>query len=304
MITLQKLKIFLVVYDRRSLNRAAGELLMAQSAVSQHMHELEAAYGAQLFERSSRGVEPTEAGRVLHGYAEQIMRLLSSAERDILQIGQAQQQQLIVSATPGMSVYLLPGWLRGFQQTYPNVNVSLQTELTAEIVRAVLNGRYHLGFLEGALDELDHAHLGRMRTGEIDYVVVVDRAHPWAARGAIAAGELAGQPFINRQPNSRTRRWLEALLAAHGVRLHNTAELDSPGAIKYALLERMGISILPTYSVAREVERGELHALRITGIELVRPLLMVWDVRAPFTPLQRAFIGHLAAEAPQLRVLL
>lgn len=306
MITLHKLKLFMVVVDRGSFNAAASELLMAQSAVSQHIQSLEAALGTPLFERSARGVTPTPAGDLLYEYAGRMLRLLAEAEREIMQIDTAQTQSLAVGATPGVNVYLLPGWLGRFQEAYPNISVSQHTALTGEVVRDVLHGRDDLGFLEGELDELDDPQLGRMRLRDVEYFVAVSPTHAWAERDAITSDELAAQPLVNRQPNSRARRWLDAKLNAHAIRPRSVTELDSIGAVKYALLSQVGAvaAVLPEYAIRREVERGELHALRLAEVELKRPLLMIWDKRAPFNPRQRAFIGSLAGDAPQLQILL
>jgi len=293
MITLHKLRIFIEVYQRGSFNSAAGHLLMTQSAVSQHIASLESTLGTALFERSPRGVRPTPAGDVLYRYAVQMMALLADAERTIARLGAPEMAHLSVGATPGISVYRLPLWLQQFQQRTPDVNVSLQTALTADIVRHVLDSEYDLGFLEGELDELDQAALGRMPIGEIAYFVTVSAAHPWAGHQSVHMNDLVGVPFINRQPNSRTRRWLDSVLTANGIPLRNVAELDTPGAIKYALLSEMGVSILPAYAVEREVERGELHTLGIDGLALTRPLLLVWKAAQPFNALQRAFIEGL-----------
>jgi DNA-binding transcriptional LysR family regulator len=304
MITLHKLKVFIVVYDRGSFNQAAQELYMAQSAVSQHMQSLEAALGTPLFERSAKGVRPTRAGEMLYGYAQQMLRLLAEAEREIMQLDEVQARQLAVSATPGVSVYLLPVWLQQFQQMTPNVSVSLQTALTREVVEGVLHDKYDLGFLEGELEELDSEALGKMRFRDIEYYICVGARHQWAKEEEVSIHDLAKQPFINRQPGSRARRWFEALLSAQGVRLKNVAELDSPGAIKYALLNQMGVAVLPLYSIEREVERGEIHTIRFAEFELKRPLLLVWNRHQPFNVLQRAFITMLANDAPQLQIVL
>jgi DNA-binding transcriptional LysR family regulator len=293
-----------VVYEQESFNRAGQELLMAQSAVSKHIQDLEASLGTVLFERSSRGVRPTKAGELLYEYALKMLRLLAEAEREIIHISQLQDRQLNVGTTPGVSVYLLPPWFQKFQLAYPNIRVSLQTILTQEVVKGVLVGRYDLGFLEGELQELDQDMLGKMRLSEIEYFVSVDASHPWSNRETISVSELADQPFINRQPSSRTRRWLEQKLDEYDIHLRNIAELDSPGTIKYALLSKMGVSILPKYAVEREIERNELHLLRIDALRLTRPLLMVWNKNQPFNPIQRAFVTLIAETIPQIQILL
>lgn len=287
MITFHKLRLFVTVYDRGSFNRAAGELFLPQSAVSQHIQSLEAAFGAALFIRTTQGVRPTPAADVLYDYAVRMLALLAEAERAI---SRTEARQLAVTATPGVSVYLLPPWLKAFRDEYPNVSVSLNTALTIEVVQGVLKGRYDLGFLEGDLAELDHSHLGRMIVRSITYYLAVSPAHAWAQRETITLAELADQPFTNRLPTSRMRRWLEGLLAERGLRLRTTAELDSPDAIKSALLSDMGVGILPDYAVTGEAERGEIRLLNIAELDLTRSLLLVWDKRQPLTPIQRAFV--------------
>jgi len=304
MITLHKLKIFILVCEQGSLNKAAGALYLSQSAVSQHIQDLEASLGTQLLERSPRGTHPTAAGEVLLDYARQMIQLLAHAERDIVQIDTAQSLQLDIGATPGISVYLIPRWLRDFQTDYDNINVSMQTGLTKDIIAGVMDTRYDLGFVEGEIDDLTRDGLGQLPFYNMAYDVVVGASHPWADQTMISGEQLSGHPFITRQPTSRTRRWLEAVLASHDIRLKNTTELDSPGTIKYALLEGGGISILPRYAVEREVERGELKVLSIEGIVLDRSLRLVWNQRLPLTTTQRAFLNMLVPSAPQLSMLL
>lgn len=275
--------------------------------MSEHIQSLETAFGAPLFLRSTRGVQPTQAGKIVQQYALQLLDLLAQAEREVAQISAAQAGQLTVSATPGVSVNLLPSWLQTFRQTHPAITVSLQTALTHEIVRDVLAGVYQFGVLEGELDELDNDLLGRAYLQEITYFVVVGAKHDWANQRAIhsiAPSDLGAQPFINRQPTSRTRRWLEKLFVGSEIALRNVAALDSPGAIKYALLNNMGVAILPDYSVEREAERGDSRLLQIENFPMVRPLLLVWDRRRAFNAIQRAFISQLAGRAPSLQLLL
>src|SRR5687767_5107322 len=108
MITLHKLRLFMAVYDRGSFNRAAQDLYLAQSVVSQHIQSLEGALGTLLFTRSARGVQPTQAGELLYACAQKILNLLAEAERDILQLNQEASHQLFVGSTLGISEYLLP----------------------------------------------------------------------------------------------------------------------------------------------------------------------------------------------------
>jgi DNA-binding transcriptional LysR family regulator len=289
MITFHKLRVFITVYERGSFNRAAGDLLLAQSAVSEHIADLEASFGVTLFTRTSNGVRPTPAGEVLYEYAGRLLALLAEAERAVLRVDEG--RGLSIAATPGLSAHLLPPLLRQFQAQHPDAAVSLHTPLTAELLRDVLGGVYDLGFVEADAGDLpDMPSLGRREVRQVEYAVVVSRAHPWAARQTVTLAELARQPFINRLPTSRMRRWLEGLLAQRGVRLNTAAELDNPDAIRIALLNNMGVGVLPDYVTEREAASGELIRLHVDGLTLRRAVLLVWDARRPFTPVQRAFV--------------
>lgn len=304
MITLHKLALFRTVYEQGSFNRAAQSLYMAQSAVSEHVQDLEAALGAKLFERSPRGIQPTTAGERLYEYAGRILDLVSEAERVIGQVQALEDRSLTVAATPGVSVYLLPRWLNQFREHHPNISVNLQTALTLDLVRDVLGGRYELGFVEAEPSEFNEPLLGWHRVQQVTYCVVASPTHPWRGRDTVSVAELLKEPFITRQPGSRARKWLEATLGKAAARLKIVAELDSPGAIKFALLNGMGVAILPDYVIEREVARGELLRLCLEGVNLERSLLMLWNEQRPFNPIQRAFLESLAISAPQVADLL
>lgn len=304
MITLHKLKIFILICEQGSLNRAAQALYLSQSAVSQHIQDLESTLGVQLLERSPRGTQPTPAGEVLLSYARQMIQLLADAERDIMQIDHAESLHLNLAGTPGINVYILPGWLRDFQATYEHISVSMQTGLTKEIVNGVMDTRFDLGFIEGDIHDLVVDGLGHLPLYDVEYDVVVGASHEWAHKTNITHDQLRTYPFINRQPTSRSRRWLERALSEKGITLKTTTELDSPGTIKYALLNGGGLSILPRYAVEREVERGELHRLTIDGLTLTRSVQLVWNQTIPFSVMQRAFLNMLSSTAPRLTMLL
>lgn len=304
MITLQKLKIFAAVYEHHSFNQAAKVLYLSQATISQHIHDLEVVLGVSLFERSYQGVEPTQAADVYYGYVKLVFSLLAEAESAVMRIEMLENQHLALCATPGLSVYIVPGWMQKFRQAYPNVEVTLQTNYSFDVVKTLLGGDIDLGFAEGDIDNMDDMRLGKFTLMDVVYRVVVYHQHAWAGRSSITPEELNGQSFITRRANSRARRWWEGVLGEAGITMKNTLELDSPGAIKYAMLDQMGIALLPDYAIEREVKRGDLAALSIDGVKLERTIHMLWDNRQPFTPLQRAFLNGLTERFPGLRVLI
>ncbi len=287
-LTLRRLRIFSAVFSQGSFNKAAHALLLTQSAVSQHVQQLEQGLGVQLFERSARGVRPTEAGQLLHTHAQRVLQAVTEAEEALSQFAALPPQSLTIGASSGLATYVLPPLLQRFQAAQPQVALSLKTASTREVVALLTEGVLDFGLVAGGMDDLDRVGIGRKNLTSFNYAVTIHPNHPWATQQSVSKAQLATAPFINRQPNSRTRRWQEAVLAKHGVTLTTSSELDSPGTIKYALLSNMGVSILPEYTVAREVARGDLIALPIESVKLSRPMMLLWQTAAPPSMAQAA----------------
>ncbi|MEM7336953.1 MAG: LysR family transcriptional regulator [Chloroflexota bacterium] len=290
-LTLHRLRIFESVVHHGSFNRAAHTLMMSQSAVSQQVQLLESGLQLTLFKRSPQGVSLTPAGEKLHQHTTIILAAVDQATEDLLGNTPQTQSQLTISASSGIAVYVLPPAMKKFQESFPQVTLSLQTNPTTNVRHGVAEGLYDLGLVAGGVDDLNDSRIRTTTLRQFAYQVVIHPEHRWAKNKSIPANELAQEPFLSRQQSSRTRIWQEKQLAQHQITLNTTTELDSPGTIKYALLSNMGVSILPEYTIAREVERGELCALSIEDVQLLRPLVLLQQKKKSASPIRDAFVA-------------
>jgi DNA-binding transcriptional LysR family regulator len=304
MFDLYKLQIFLHVAQEGSFSAAAERLFITQSAVSQHIKELEASLGRTLFERGRRGVRLTPAGETLYRYARDIFALVARAETALTDVEQLTAGKVSLGATPGVASYLAPDWVQAFRRRYPKLTAAIQTGVTAEIVAAVMAQRLDLGLLEGELDSQLDERLGWLELAEIEQRVVVGSRHPWWNAEAVLLDELAGQTFVMRPPNSQSRIWVDQVLRQRGIEPAVGAEFDSPEAIKRAVMAGTCLTILPEYVIQREVEAGMLRALPVRGERLTRTLKVVWDRSGYFSPVARAFLAVLSGTYPALEALL
>jgi DNA-binding transcriptional LysR family regulator len=115
MLDLYKLQIFSVVVQEGSFSAAAERLYMTQSAVSQHIKELEASLGRQLFQRGWRGVRLTSHGEILNRYTGEIFALVTKAESALTDIEHLTSGRVSIGATPGIGIYLAPDWVQYFR---------------------------------------------------------------------------------------------------------------------------------------------------------------------------------------------
>lgn len=294
MFDLYKLQIFLHVAQAGSFSAAAEQMFITQSAVSQHIKELEAGLGRTLFERGRRGVRLTPAGETLYRYACDILALVARAETALTDVEQLPAGKVSLGATPGVANYLAPEWVQAFRRRYPKLMAAIQTGVTSEIVEAVLARRLDLGLLEGELDGQSDERLGWLELAEIEQRVIVGSRHPWWNAEAVTLAELAGQTFVMRPLNSQSRIWVDQVLRQHGIEPAVGAEFDSPEAIKRAVMRGTCLTILPEYVTQQEVEAGSLRALPIRDERLTRTLKLVWDRSGYFSPVARAFLDVLS----------
>lgn len=304
MLSLNKLEIFMMVVQVGSFSKAADNLYMSQSAISQHISDLENHLGTTLFKRGSRGVTPTAQGDILYEYTQKILHLVAEAESAVTNVENLTEGQVSIGSTPGVSVYLLPEWIHSFRARYPQLTAALQTNITPTIIDGVLSHKLDIGFVEGEIDGRKNARLGQLVLEDVNLFVVIGRGHPCWNQTSIPIENLNGQPFITRQVTSRTRIWMDSILEAHDIKPHIVAELDNPESIKRAVISGVGVTILPEYAIHYEVENEMLRALPLKDLPLQRSLKVVWDRGMTCSPATRALILHLSHQFPQLlRVL-
>jgi DNA-binding transcriptional LysR family regulator len=298
MLNLYKLEIFNMVAMLGSFSQAAERLMLTQPAVSQHIRDLEASLDTRLFRRGYRGVTLTEPGEILLDYTRCILRLVSEAESAISNLDSFVSGQVLIGATPGASVYWVPGWVQGFQELYKNFSSVVTTGTTGKIASELLNEKLDIGFVEGEL--VVERPLEMLVMQEIELFVVVGAGHKWWQKTDILLEALEDIPFIARLSGSHTRSWVDKLLHSHGVTPRVIAEFDNPEAIKQAVASGMGVTILPEWAVAPDQLSGRLRALPIRNFKLRRNLKVVWNDAIPMKQVVRAFLSHLAGQYPQL----
>jgi molybdate transport repressor ModE-like protein len=295
-----KLEIFECVVEEGSFSAAAERLMMSQSGVSQHIRDVENTLGACLFERSRRGAKPTESGRLLYNYSRRILDLVSRVENAITDVANLKAGQVRAEATPGVSIYILTEWVQAFRDQYPRLSVSLDTRITAEIVRDLLTQRTDIGIVEGELgvDAESRLHIQELET--ITQYVIVGRKHEFWNRARLEINDLDGHSFITRQPASQSRIWLDEMLLQYDVVPRISAEFDNVESIKRTVAAGIGLTILPRYATQDEEAFGTLRALEITDAPLQRTLRLVWGRRRHLSPVTRSLLLHLAGRFPAI----
>lgn len=284
--TLDDLRVFVAVCRAGSLSAVARDLGRTQSAVSQHVKRLEREMGVALLERHTRGVVPTQAGRVLQAAAAHGIAGLDLAVRSIQESVRGDVGSVRVTTGATTLRHFMSEAVVAFHRRYPRASLEFQTESSSRRCFDAL-----------VADDLDLAWVtigDRVRGIEqrpvvdLPWVLAVRADDPLAARPRIEVADLADIRHIRLPARSTSRAHLDAAFAGLGVpHRSDTSVADWDTAILLAELG-LGHAVVPALP-GRFTDGGD--ALRFVPIPALPPLSVGWAVRSwdALTPLARAF---------------
>ena len=254
--TLRHLKIFVAVAETKSMSAAARRCFITQPTVSQTIHELEEHYHTILFERLSRKLYITEAGKNLLSHARQVIDQFEQLEQSMAD--DSITQRLRIGATLTVGVCLLPHILNDFQEEMPAVSTYSYISNTEDIEQKILDSSLDIGIVEGNIKSPDLVSLPIIE----DFLVLVcGRNHPFSQREQIPVQELEGKNFAMREAGSGTRALFEHYLHRHNLQVNIAWEASSPLAIKNAVDYNGGLSVMSIRLFQEEILNGDIHVV-------------------------------------------
>lgn len=265
------LKAFLAVLDFGSFNEAARHLNLSQPALSRRIKGLEEAVGAQLIERTTRHVAPTQIGRELLPL---VRRLVDEFEDSILSIsdlGGRHRAQVTIASVPTAAFYFLPRVVQSFNEKFPGIRFRILDLSANEGLDAVANGEVEFGInITGAArPDLNFTPL-------IDdpFVLACRRDHPLATARTLTWVDLAGHPLIGVSKTSGNRAVLDRALATAQVQLNWFYEVNHLSTSLGLVEAGLGISVMPKLATP-QVEHPVIATVPLTGPLVSRTIGLV-----------------------------
>ena len=266
--TLRQLEVFLAIARTRSYRQAAESLHASQPALSQHIRELEGELGVRLFDRLTRGVIPTEAGKLLEERAKRVFATLTDV-RDVLgELQGLQRGSLLVGASTTPGIYVLPAVIGAFRRRHPAIDLQLRIANSRAIEDAVRAHEVDLGVVGGHGLAPGEECLAAGLADEL--VLIVSPRHRWAGRREVVPAHLADEPLLVREEGSATRRVTERALDQAGIRWRVSMELGHTEAIKQAVMAGLGVAFISVHAVRGEVADRRLVAVRLRRLRIRR----------------------------------
>jgi DNA-binding transcriptional LysR family regulator len=256
------LRVFETVARQGGMSRAAAELNTVQSNVTARIRQLEDELGTALFERHSRGVTLTAAGRRLLPYAARAQRLLADARRAAIDDGTPKGELTVGSLETTAALRLSPV-LSAYAAAYPEVDLVLTTGTTCELIDAVLGHRLEGAFVCGPVD---HPELEEQTVFREQLVVATSPS----VRSLDQLGAQERLKIVVLRAGCSYRHRLESVLAARGIVDVRLLEFGTLESILACVGAGIGITLLPKIVVESAARDGRvaLHALPAAEAEV------------------------------------
>jgi molybdate transport repressor ModE-like protein len=269
MIDVQRLRVLREVARHGSFNRAAAQLRLTASAISQQVSALERSLGTAVVRRSTRGVELTAAGRVLVETGDAIAAELSHAEREIERLSQAEQERLTVATFTSGGQRILPAALTRFSAAHPHVEITVLESDPEDSLPLVRSGAADLALayhFDGPppVRPGDRSGLTWTPLADDPMWIVLPRGHRLAHRDSVAMAELAGERWVHGC--LFVGEAVEHYAALAGIQMQ-TACRGTDYTFAQALVRAgIGISLIPSVALTTDTD-----GLVIVGLEPPRP---------------------------------
>ncbi|WP_151734769.1 selenium metabolism-associated LysR family transcriptional regulator [Paenibacillus tengchongensis] len=265
-----QLHIFYTVSERGSFSAAAQTLHMTQPAVTMQVQALEDYFGTKLFDRSSKKIMLSEAGRTLLPFALRSIQLMRETDQAMSAFTHMLEGRLLLGASLTIGEYVLPRLLGPFGKEYPHISIMMKVMNTTQIMEEILKHQLNFGLIEAPVSHPD-MEVEPVMGDELK--LIVPGGHPLADQAEVTLEEALRYPFVLREQGSGTRRVMEEELISKGIdsgAMQVVMELGSTGAVKSAVEAGLGLTIISASSVKHEAALGLLRIVDLAGTSFKR----------------------------------
>jgi LysR family transcriptional regulator, transcriptional activator of the cysJI operon len=253
-------RIFNAVSRNNSFSKAGQELYMTQSAISQSISKLEKDLGIQLFNRTSRGVELTAEGSLLHDHVTSALGMIQVAEDKLSDFKTLKTGQLRIGVGDTISRYFLLPYLEEFHKRFPGITLNILNRTTSEIINLVKSGKADVGICNLPIQE---DQLQVIPCKEIQDTFVCGEKYKEITEKPISLENLIKLPLIFLERKSNSRMFVENFLKKRGHPFSPVFELGSYDLVLEFTKINLGVSCVIKEFAKDYLDRGDLYEVKL-----------------------------------------
>ncbi|MGN6713859.1 LysR family transcriptional regulator [Anaerocolumna jejuensis] len=274
---LLQFKYFQTVARLEHMTRAAGELQVAQPALSATISKLEDDLGVELFNRTGRNIVLNEFGKVFLKRVDKILREVEEGRQEISDMSGSESGFVAFSSTSLNKEF--GDFIFSFNKLYPKVNFHI-TQLGDD--------RTKIHLLE--TNEIDFAFINTVKEYPNisavpllveDIFLAVSPEHYLASRGEVSLGELTNEPFINMTADHSLQEFCDYIYQKNGFTPKVICECSESSAIVNLVAAGIGISFYPC--VEEKMKQQPIVLLKIKDLKYKNILQIAWKKKRYFS---------------------
>lgn len=290
MFTLRQLRYFVVCAEQGSVTRAAQQLSISQSSITEAIKDLETDLSVELFERHSRGLIVTHNGHQFLRHATKILADVSDARRSLTDKRVAEKGKLNLGVTSLVAGYVLSDLLARYRRAFPDVEVTAIEDNGSYLEHLLVGGELDVAVM--VISNLrDRMALQAEILETSPYRLWLPLGHPLVTVDSISISDVAKEPLIMLTVDEIEEN-TGKLLAALGARPHVAFRTRSVEAVRSLVATGVGIALLPDLVYRPwSLEGDRIESRDISGSLPVVQIGMVWRKGSSLPQAARDFIG-------------
>ncbi|WP_274911357.1 LysR family transcriptional regulator [Streptomyces sp. WZ-12] len=250
MLDFRRLHVLHAVAREGSMTRAAKALAFTPSAVSQHISSLEHQAGTPLLIRLKRGVQLTDAGRLLVEHTEAMLQRLATAQHELDDLIHLRAGRLRMATFPSAGARLLPAAITAFRRSHPDVELTLHSHSSDRSVELLRSGQLDLAVLYtyDFADLVDLTGINAVPLLQDTMHVALPAGHPLSDRSEVSAAQLRGEAWIqNHDP--MCSRMLSHICGLAGFAPKVVFDSDDYATVSRLVEAGLGVAAVPSLAV-------------------------------------------------------
>ncbi|WP_410652556.1 LysR family transcriptional regulator [Amycolatopsis sp. cmx-4-54] len=256
----RQLECFVAVAEELSFTRAARRLYAVQSTVSATIQALESELGVKLFDRSTRRVALSPAGKVFLPEAKAALEAVERAREVVADASAGLRGSLRIGTLTSVGDLDLPDLLGAFHRRYPLVDLHVSVSITGStgLAEDLRHGRLDIALL--GLPESDLAGLDTKLLGSAPFVVVLPDGHRLGDRRSLTLADLADESFVDNPRGFGNRVALDRAFEALGTPRRVIVEVADLRAVPAYVAAGLGVAVVPDLRLLAGVRTIPLDA--------------------------------------------
>lgn len=281
---------FYRVAVHHSVSKASKELLIAQSALSTQLKQLEESMEVTLFNRTKGGMDLTEKGELAFHHASQMFEAFEAMRRALVLAEKEVKGPLNIACVNSIGIYLLPRILTAYHAEYPDVTINLQLYSSGRVMESLQENQVDMALIAW---NRQHPLMESEVIMQNEMVLVVPPGDPLARKRKPELSDLVGRKFVGYEAGTPTRLMIDAHFKGLELTPEYVLESGNIATIKQLAIAGMGLALLPGIAVDTDLKQKTLKAVAIPELQMERPVTVYWKERRVLSRPAKTFLDFL-----------